>query len=55
MKKLHETNKGYYLDILEEEEERVLIKVFDMLNTEGKYWFSRYIATRDLMDELKKV
>lgn len=53
MRKVHETNTGFYLDILEDEEERLISSLSDKLGEEDKYLFFRYIAVRDIMQEIK--
>ncbi|WP_252232741.1 MULTISPECIES: hypothetical protein [Clostridium] len=53
MRKLHETNSGFYLDVLEDEEERLIDKLSDILVGEDRYLFFRYVAVRDIMHEIK--
>ncbi|OSA95598.1 UNVERIFIED_ORG: hypothetical protein B2H98_10750 [Clostridium botulinum] len=53
MRKLHETNSGFYLDVLEDEEERLIDKLSDSLAGEDKYLFFRYVAVRDIMNKIK--
>lgn len=52
-RKVHETNTGFYMDILEDEEERLISKLSDRLGEEEKYLFFRYIAVRDIMEKIK--
>lgn len=53
MKRLYESNDEYIVDVLEEEEERLILKIWDRLNQEEQYLFSRYLAVRDKIEELK--
>ncbi|MGN2368967.1 hypothetical protein ACTFJW_02775 [Clostridium cagae] len=53
MRKLHETNSGFYLDVLEDEEERLIDKLSDSLVGEDRYLFFRYVAVRDIMNKIK--
>lgn len=53
MRKLHETNDGFHLEILEDEEERLIGKLSDHLVGEDKYLFFRYVAVRDIMNKIK--
>ncbi len=55
MSKLHETNNEFYLDILEEEEERIINRLSENLNGKDKYLFFRYVAVRDIIQEIKIV
>lgn len=52
-RKLHEDNEGYLKDILEDEEERLIKKISDRLSIEDKYLFFRYMALRDIIQEIK--
>lgn len=53
MKKLHETNKDYILEILQEEEGRLIDKLFEIFNLEQKYLFSRYLAVINELNDLE--
>lgn len=53
MEKTYENNEDYILDVLEEEEERLIKKLGSILPEETKYLFYRYISVRDVLDEIK--
>lgn len=45
--KLHETDKGYILDVLYDEEERLYRELFDNLDENLRYKLSRLIAVEN--------
>lgn len=51
--KNYKTDDEYLLDILEDEEERLLGKLTNILSSENKYLFYKYVSVRDLMDDIK--
>jgi len=51
--KIYETDNDYILDILEEEEERLINKLAGTLSEENKYLFYRYISARDTIESIK--
>ena len=52
-KKIYKTKNDYILDILEDEEERLIDKLGEILSDETKYLFYRYISVRDSIDDIK--
>lgn len=52
-KKNYETDDKYLLEILEDEEERLLGKLTNILSNETKYLFYKYVSVRDLMEDIK--
>ncbi|MBN7576043.1 hypothetical protein C1H57_12360 [Clostridium sp. 2-1] len=50
---IYKTNNEYILDVLEEEEERLLDILGSILIGEDKYLFYRYISIRDTIDDIK--
>ena len=53
MEKLYETDNDYILDILEEEEERLMDVLIEMLPQKVRYLFFRYLAVRNMKEKLK--
>lgn len=51
MKKIHETDDGYRLDRLVDNEEFEFDKLTGMISDEARYWFYRHTCTlKDLME-----
>jgi hypothetical protein len=50
---LYETDNGYRLDRLKDEEEFIFEKLSDTLSDKERYWFYRYRCTMMDMMELK--
>lgn len=53
MEKLYETDNDYILDILEEEEERLMDALIEMLPQKVRYLFFRYLAVKNMKEKLK--
>ncbi len=53
MEKIYKKNIEYILDVLEEEEERLIDKLGESLPYEVKYLFYRYISVRDTIEDMK--
>ncbi|WP_164468668.1 hypothetical protein [Clostridium botulinum] len=51
--KLYETDNDYILDVLEDEKERLMNKLIDVLPEKMRYLFFRYLAVKDKIGELK--
>jgi hypothetical protein len=53
MKKTYETDNDYILEVLEDEEERLINKLIDRLPEKTRYLFFRYLAVRDAIEKVK--
>lgn len=53
MEKTYKTDSDYILDILDEEEERLLEQLGELLSDETKYLFYRYISVINTIRKLK--
>jgi len=49
----YKTNNDYILDILEDEEGRLIDKLGEILSEETRYLFYRYISVRDTINHIK--
>jgi hypothetical protein len=53
--RIYETNNDYILDVLEDEEEKLIDKLGEILTKESKYLFYRYMAVRQQIDCIKSI
>ncbi|WP_238917281.1 hypothetical protein [Clostridium sp. YIM B02555] len=53
MPKIHDTDEQYILDVLNDEEERLLAELGNELPGNYKYLFFRYVSLRDFMEKIK--
>ncbi|MFT8352506.1 hypothetical protein [Clostridium saccharoperbutylacetonicum] len=53
MGELHKTDNEYILDVLLDEEERLMDKIADTLPDEFKYLVYRYLAVKDKIRKVK--
>jgi len=53
MEKTYKTDSDYILDILEDEEERLMNELGSILSEETRYLFYRYISVRDTIENIK--
>ena len=51
--KTYKTNNDYILDILEDEEERLIDKLGEILSEETRYLLYRYISVKDTINYMK--
>jgi hypothetical protein len=51
-KKIYETDDDYILDVLQEEEERLMDKLIEILPEETRYLFFRYLAVNGKIKEV---
>lgn len=51
--KIYGMNSDYILDVLEEEEEKLINKLGGALSEETKYLFYRYVSVRDVIEKIK--
>lgn len=51
---LYNTDKEYLIDILEDEEERLISYLSEELQEKHKYNFYRFIAVTDMLRKIKK-
>jgi hypothetical protein len=52
-KKNYETDNDYILDVLEDERERLMNKLIEILPEKTRYLFFRYLAVKDEMEKVK--
>jgi hypothetical protein len=52
-KRIYKTNEDYILDVLEEEEERLLERLGEILPEEIRYLFYRYISIKDTINKIR--
>ncbi|AQS10547.1 hypothetical protein CLOBY_26920 [Clostridium saccharobutylicum] len=52
-KKTHETDEDYILDVLEDEEERLMDKLIEILPEKTRYSFFRYLSVKDTINKIK--
>lgn len=52
-KRIYETDNDYILDVLEDEEERLLKELTNLLSGKTKYLFYKYVSVRDTMEDIK--
>ena len=52
-KNFYKTNNEYLIDILEDEEERLIAQITENLPDKIRYLFYRYIAVKDTIEEIK--
>jgi hypothetical protein len=52
-KKTYETDNDYILDILQDEEERLMDELIEILPEETRYLFFRYLAVKDAIEEVR--
>lgn len=52
-RKLYETDNDYILDVLEEEEERLMSKLIEVLPEKTRYLFFRYLAVKNKVEKIK--
>jgi hypothetical protein len=53
MKKIYETDNDYILDVLEDEAERLMDKLIEILPEKTRYLFFRYLAVKDTIERIK--
>lgn len=53
MKKNYETDDDYILDVLEDEEERLMDELIEVLPEKTRYLFLRYLAVKDTIEKIK--
>ncbi len=51
--RIYKTDNDYILDVLEDEEERLLKELGIKLYEDAKYLFYRYVSVRDTMEDIK--
>lgn len=54
VKKNYKTNDDYILDVLQDEEEKLLDKLGEILPEETKYLFYKYLAIKETIQKLSK-
>lgn len=52
-RKLYETDDDYILDVYNEEEERLMDKLIEILPEETRHLFFRYLAVKNKIEEIK--